>query len=41
MKLSLFIIAVLMPVSLLSACSDHAEEHASINTKKTVENITD
>lgn len=41
MKLSLFIIAVLMPVILLSACSDHAEEHASINTKKTVENITD
>ncbi|WP_163117757.1 L,D-transpeptidase [Bacillus subtilis] len=41
MKLSLFIVAVLMPASLLSACSDHAEEHASINTKKTVENITD
>ncbi len=41
MKLSLFIVAVLMPASLLSACSDHAEEHASANKKKTVQHITD
>ncbi|WP_416723490.1 L,D-transpeptidase [Bacillus stercoris] len=41
MKLSLFIIAVLMPACLLSACSDHAEEHASADTKKTLEHITD
>ncbi|MEW4973261.1 L,D-transpeptidase [Bacillus stercoris] len=41
MKLSLFIVAVLMPASLLSACSDHAEEHASADKKKTLEHITD
>lgn len=40
MKLSLFIIAVLMPACLLSACSDHAEEHASADKKKTAEHVT-
>ncbi|MBL3649569.1 L,D-transpeptidase [Bacillus sp. RHFS10] len=40
MKLSLFIAAVLMPACLLSACSGHAEEHASSETKKTDEHIT-
>ncbi|BEV39056.1 L,D-transpeptidase [Bacillus stercoris] len=41
MKLSLFIVAVFMPACLLSACSDHAEEHASADKKKTLEHITD
>ncbi|RBI96333.1 L,D-transpeptidase, partial [Micromonospora provocatoris] len=40
MKRSLFIIAVLVPASLLSACSYHTEEHASLNTKKTDEHMT-
>ncbi|WP_069839821.1 L,D-transpeptidase [Bacillus sp. F56] len=40
MKLSLFIIAVLMPACLLSACSDHAEEHASADKKKTEEHAS-
>ncbi|MCS4321475.1 L,D-transpeptidase [Bacillus subtilis] len=40
MKRSLLIVAVLVPASLLSACSYHTEEHASINTKKTDEHMT-
>lgn len=34
MKLLLLFVAVLVPASLLSACSDHAKEHASADTKK-------
>lgn len=40
MKLLLLFVAVLVPASLLSACSYHAKEHASADTKKTEEHAS-
>ncbi|MCI4136740.1 L,D-transpeptidase [Bacillus vallismortis] len=40
MKLLLLFVAVLVPASLMSACSGHAEEHASADTKKTEEHTS-
>ncbi|MCI3987330.1 L,D-transpeptidase, partial [Bacillus vallismortis] len=40
MKLLLLFVAVLVPASLMSACSGHAEEHARADTKKTEEHTS-